>query len=101
GDVARDIGLASAVVGALASSDIPEDAQSAYFHWATIAEAALVLGDRVMLEGAVDRANPLCRKNLWGGARTFGQMRRLLGARPELVGVVDRWYRPPVGLVLP
>lgn len=101
GDDARAIGLASAVVGALASAEIPEDAQSAYFHWATIAEAALVLGDRVMLEGAVDRANPLCRKNLWARARTFGQMRRLLGARPECVGVVDRWYRPPVGLVLP
>jgi adenylate cyclase len=101
GDDARAIGLASAVIGALASAGIPEDPQSAYFHWATIAEAALVLGDVAMLEGAVDRANPLCRKNLWARARTFGQMRRLLGTRPECVDVVEQWYRPPVGLVLP
>ena len=101
GDDARAIGLASAVIGTLASAEIPQDAQSAYFHWATIAEAALVLGKVPTLEEAVDRANPLCRKNLWARARTFGQMRRLLGARPECVGVVERWYRPPVGLVLP
>ena len=100
GDDARAVSLASAVLAEVAGRTVPEEIQAAYFHWATLAEAALVLGDRSVLEGAVERANPLCRGNLWARARTFTQMRRLLGSRPDCADIVERWYRPPVGLVL-
>jgi Adenylate and Guanylate cyclase catalytic domain len=97
---ARATRLASAVAANLKRLGTPADAQAAYFHWATIAEAALVLGDRTMLEEAVASANPLCRTNLWARARTFAQMRRLLRSRPDFTDIVERWYRPSVGLVL-
>jgi adenylate cyclase len=97
---ARATRLASAVVANLNSLSAPAEAQAAYFHWATLAEAALVLGDRRKLEEAVGNANPLCRSNLWARARTVTQMRRLLGSRPDFTDVVERWYRPSVGLVL-
>jgi class 3 adenylate cyclase len=100
GEDARAVELASSVISNVRGLTVPTDAQAAYFHWATLAEAALVLGDRKLLEDAVERANPLCRSNLWARARTFTQMRRLLGSRPDCVDVVERWYRPPVGLVL-
>ena len=80
--------------------NVPEEEEAAYFHWATIAEAALVLGDRSLLQGAVLRANPLCRQNSWARSRTFLQMRRLCFVRPECADIVDSWYRPPVGLLL-
>ena len=92
--------LASAVATNLRRLGAPANEQAAYFHWATIAEAALVLGDQRMLEEAVANANPLCRANLWARARTFAQMRRLLRARPDFTDIVERWYRPSVGLVL-
>jgi len=100
GDDARAVSLASSVAASVGGRTVPVDDQGAYFHWATLAEAALVLGDRRLLEEAVDRANPLCRNNLWARARTFTQMRRLLGSRPDCVDLVERWHRPPVGLVL-
>ena len=94
------IRLASTVATNLERLGVPTDAQAAYFHWATLAEAALVLGDRHRLEDAVANANPLCRTNLWARARTFAQMRRLLRSRAHFTDIVERWYRPPVGLVL-
>ncbi len=97
---ARATELASAVAANLGRLGTPADEQAAYFHWATVCEAALVLGDRRMLEGAVANANPLCRTNLWARARTFAQMRRLLRSRPDFSDLVERWYRPSVGLVL-
>jgi adenylate cyclase len=100
GAEAHAMGLASAVAANLDRLGTPADGQAAYFHWATIAEAALVLGDRRMLEAAVANANPLCRSNLWARARTFAQMRRMLHSRPDCADIVERWYRPPVGLVL-
>jgi class 3 adenylate cyclase len=100
GDDERAVGLASCVAAGVSGLAVPADAQAAYFHWATLAEAALVLGDRRMLEEAVSRANPLCRGNLWARARTFAQMRRLLGVRADCTELVERWYRPAVGLVL-
>lgn len=92
--------LASAVVTNLHRLGAPAENQAAYFHWATIAEAALVLGDREMLGDAVTAANPLCRSNLWARARTFTQMRRLLRTRPDFTDLVEQWHRPSVGLVL-
>jgi class 3 adenylate cyclase len=100
GDDARATRLASAVAANLQTAGAPGDAQAAYFHWATIAEAALVLGDRKMLAEAVANANPLCRTNLWARARTFSQLQRLGRLRVEFSDIVERWYRPPVGLVL-
>jgi class 3 adenylate cyclase len=100
GSDARAIKLASTVAANLERVGTPANEQAAYFHWATIAEAALVLGDPGMLEGAVANANPLCRRNLWARARTFAQMRRLLRSRPEFSDIVERWYRPSVGLIL-
>jgi class 3 adenylate cyclase len=100
GDDAHAVRLASTVASNLARLATPVDAQAAYFHWATIAEAALVLGNREMLEDAVTHANPLSRTNLWARARTFAQMRRSLRSRSELGEIVERWYRPSVGLVL-
>jgi class 3 adenylate cyclase len=97
---ARATELASAVTANLGRLGTPADEQAAYFHWATVAEAALVLGDPRMLESAVANANPLCRTNLWARARTFAQMRRLLRSRPDFSDLVERWYRPSVGLVL-
>jgi class 3 adenylate cyclase len=97
---ARATRLASAVATNLKRLGTPADAQEAYFHWATIAEAALVLGDQEMLHQAVTNANPLCRANLWARARTFAQMRRLGRLRPAFTDIVERWYRPSVGLVL-
>jgi adenylate cyclase len=100
GDDERAVGLASSVAANVSGLAVPADAQAAYFHWATLAEAALVLGDRRVLEEAVSRANPLCRGNLWARARTFSQLRRLLGVRADCAEWVERWYRPAVGLVL-
>jgi len=97
---AHAIRLASAVAANLNSLGAPAESQAAYFHWATLAEAALVLGDLRMLEHAVTNANPLCRSNLWARARTFAQMQRLLRSRPGFTDTVARWYRPSVGLVL-
>lgn len=100
GDDARAIRLAGSVAERVTEHNVPTDAQAAYFHWATRAEAALVLGDRSMLLRAVEGANPLCRENSWARSRTLLQMRRLRGVRPECLDLIERWYRPPVGLVL-
>lgn len=100
GDTERGTRLAGVVVEGLAGTCVPADEQAAYFHWATLAEAALVLNDRDALAQAVARADPLCRRNLWARTRTFAQMRRLVGCRPECAGIVEQWYRPAVGLVL-
>jgi class 3 adenylate cyclase len=101
GDSDRGNRLASDVFNQLVESGVPDDAEAAYLHWATMAEAALVLGNRDTLDKAVANANPLCRQNLWARTRTFSHMRRLKRLRPSCASVVDQWYRPPVALVLP
>lgn len=100
GDDARALRLAASVAAEVTEFNVPNDAEAAYFHWATLAEAALVLGDQSLLQRAVAGANPLCRQNSWARSRTFLQMRRLSGVRPECAPLVEEWYRPPVGLVL-
>jgi len=101
GDVERAIHLAGTVAKRVTEGNVPKEEQAAYFHWATLAEAALVLGDRAMLAGAVAAANPLCRQNSWARSRTFLQMRRLSSLRADCADVIENWYRPPVGLLLP
>jgi class 3 adenylate cyclase len=100
GDVPRAEWLARSVAERVTEQNVPDEEEAAYFHWATLAEAALVLGDRGLLKRAVIRANPLCRQNSWARSRTFLQMCRLSGVRPDFNDVVDSWYRPPVGLWL-
>ena len=100
GDYERALTLAAAVAQRLTTSDVPEDEDGAYFYWATLAEAALVLGDQSGLGRALAGANPLCRRNSWARSRTLLQMRRLAGVRPECAALIEQWYRPPVGLVL-
>lgn len=100
GDHRHALALAATVVQRLNSSEVPRDDDGAYFYWATLAEAALVLGDRAGLKHALALANPLCRRNSWARSRTFVQMRRLAGSRPECAALIEQWYRPPVGLVL-
>ena len=77
GDAQRALRLAGSVARRVTELNVPSEEEAAYFHWATLAEAALVLGDRSLLQGAVLRANPLCRQNSWARSRTFLQMRRL------------------------
>jgi class 3 adenylate cyclase len=100
GDAERAVRLAGAVVERVTEFNVPDEEQSAYFHWATLAEAALVRGDRAALARAVAGANPLCRRNSWARSRTLLQMRRLSGVRAECADLIETWYRPPVGLVL-
>ncbi len=100
GDAQRAGHLAGTVVKRVTEFNVPQDEEAAYFHWATMAEAALVLGERTLLTRAVAAANPLCRQNSWARSRTLLQMRRLIGLRPECADIIESWYRPPVGLVL-
>ena len=100
GDTGRALTLAAAVVQRLTTSAVPRDENGAYFHWATLAEAAQVLGDQATLKRALAEANLLCRRNSWARSRTLLQMRRLAGMRPECAALIEQWYRPPVGLVL-
>jgi class 3 adenylate cyclase len=100
GDHERALTLAAAVAQRLSTSDVPKDEDGAYFYWATLAEAALVLGDQASLRHALVGANPLCRRNSWARSRTMLQMRRLASVRPECAALIEQWYRPPVGLVL-
>jgi class 3 adenylate cyclase len=100
GDASRALSLASSVTRRVTERNVPDAEEAAYFHWATLAEAALVLGDRALLQGAVLRANPLCRQNSWARSRTFLQMRRLSFLRAECADIVESWYRPPVGLLI-
>ena len=100
GDTARALTLAAAVAQQLTGTDVPKDEDAAYFHWATLAEAALVLDDRATLARALAGANPLCRRNSWARSRTLLQMRRIAELRPDCVSLIERWYRPAVGLVL-
>jgi hypothetical protein len=92
--------LARSVLATLGRNTVPADHQAAYFHWATLAEAAVVLKDRAVLERAVGEANVLCRINLWARTRTFAQLRRLQPLRPDCADLIERWYRPAIGLVL-
>jgi class 3 adenylate cyclase/tetratricopeptide (TPR) repeat protein len=101
GDAPRALRLAGSVARRVTEFNEPDEEEAAYFHWATLAEAALVLGDRALLQGAVLRANPLCRQNSWARSRTFLQMRRLCSVRPECADIIDGWYRPSVGLLVP
>ncbi len=100
GDTERALTLAAAVARQLTRADVPQDEDGAYFHWATLAEAALVLDDQATLARALARANPLCRRNSWARSRTLLQMRRIAGLRPECIALIEQWYRPAVGLVL-
>ena len=100
GDVERAVVLAGSVAERVTEFNVPSDEQAAYFHWATLAEAALVRGDRALLERAVAGANPLCRQNSWARSRTLLQMRRLSAVRAECTDIIENWYLPPVGLVL-
>jgi class 3 adenylate cyclase len=100
GDRERALTLAAAVTQQLSTTDVPADEDGAYFYWATLAEAALVLGDQASLGRALAAANPLCRRNAWARSRTWLQMRRLAGMRPDCAALIEQWYRPPVGLVL-
>lgn len=100
GDTERALALAAAVAQRLTASEVPKDEDSAYFHWATLAEAALVLGDQAALRRAIAGANPLCRRNSWARSRTLLQMRRLAGMRRDCAALIEQWYRPAVGLVL-
>ena len=100
GDEDRALRLAAAVVHQLRSAQVPGDEQGAYFYWATLAEAALVLGDHAGFERARSAADPMCRRNAWARSRTVQQMLRLGTLRPECAALVKQWYRPPVGLVL-
>jgi class 3 adenylate cyclase len=100
GDRERALSLATVVTQRLGASEVPEDENGAYFYWATLAEAALVLGDRASLGRALAAANPLCRRNAWARSRTWLQMRRLAAVRPDCAALIEQWYRPPVGLVL-
>lgn len=100
GDAPRAERLAHEVVARITTLDAPEQEEAAYFHWATLAEAALVLGERELLAQAVIRATPLCPQNSWARSRTFLQLRQLRSARPDCADLIDGWYRPPVGLLL-
>jgi class 3 adenylate cyclase len=100
GDLERACSLATAVVRQLSASGVPQDEEHAYFHWATFAEAALVLGDQAGFRRALAGANPLCRRNAWARSRTLLQMRRLAPMRPDCAALIEQWYRPSVGLVL-
>jgi class 3 adenylate cyclase len=100
GDHERALALAGAVTQQLTASEVPTNEDGAYFHWATLAEAAVVLGDQDMLNQALCAASPLCRRNSWARSRTLLQMRRLTGVRPECADLIEQWYRPPIGLVL-
>lgn len=100
GDHDRALSLAAAVAERLAASEVPADEDGAYFYWATVAEAALVLGDQASLRLALAGAEPWCRRNSWARSRTLLQMRRLAGMRPECAALIEQWYRPPVALVV-
>jgi hypothetical protein len=97
----RAMRLATTVAHDLARLDVPADPEAAYFYWATVAEAALVLGHKSALSAAVDAANQLCRRNLWARTRTFSQMRRLLPLRSDCRDIILRWHVPAMGFVLP
>jgi class 3 adenylate cyclase/tetratricopeptide (TPR) repeat protein len=100
GDAPRALRLARSVAERVTDLNVPDQEEAAYFHWATLAEAALVLGDRALFQCALIRANPLCLQNSWARSRTFLQMRRLCFLRPGFADLVGAWYRPAVGLLV-
>jgi len=65
GDAPRALRLARSVAERVTDLNVPDQEEAAYFHWATLAEAALVLGDRALFQCALIRANPLCLQNSW------------------------------------
>ena len=101
GNESRAMQLATSVVRDLATVKVPADPEAAYFYWATVAEAALVLRDESGLSAAVDAANTVCRRNLWARTRTISQMRRLLPLRSDCREIILRWHVPAVGFVFP
>ncbi len=101
GEEARATRFAAGVATDLARRAIPGDEEGAYFHWAMVAESALVLGDTSALSAALDAANAFCRRNLWARTRTLAQMRRLLPLRADCTDILRRWHVPAVGFVLP
>ena len=100
GDRERALSMATAVMEQLTPTLVPRDDEGAYFYWATLAEAALVLDDPIVFERARLGAEPHCRRNSWARSRTVQQMRRLTTLRPGCESQIEQWYRPPVGLVL-
>jgi class 3 adenylate cyclase len=101
GHETRATRLAAAGLAELARLPVPADPEAAYFHWAMVAEAALVMRDKSALSQGVAAANTFCRRNLWARTRTFAQMRRLLHLRDDCVDILDRWHLPAVGFVWP
>jgi class 3 adenylate cyclase len=99
GNDARARVLADAVRKSLAAGGVPGDEESAYFYWATAAEAAFVLDDGRAVREAIAQANRLCRRNLWARTRTFAQIRRLSDIRPNCVQALGSWHLPSVGLL--
>jgi len=93
--------LAASVLEALAQLPVPADEEASYYHWAMLAEAALIVHDKPVLGDAVTAANAYCRRNLWARTRTFAQMRRLLYLRSDCSEILARWHLPAVGFVLP
>jgi len=101
GDEQRATRLAASVLADLARLSVPTDRESAYFHWAMLAEVALIMSDRPALSAAVGAANQFCRRNLWARTRSFAQMRRLVPLRGDCADILDRWHLPAVGFVCP
>ena len=99
GRESQAIRIAAGVASDLARLDVPADPEAAYFHWAMVAEAALVLRDKVSLGSAVDAANAVCRRNLWARTRTLAQMRRLLPLRSDCADTLSHWHVPALGFV--
>jgi hypothetical protein len=99
GDDARARVLAGAVRNSLAGVGVPGDEESAYFYWATAAEAALVLDEERAVKEAIAQANRLCRRNLWARTRTFAQIKRLSDIRPNCDRALGDWHLPSVGLL--
>jgi class 3 adenylate cyclase len=70
-----------------------------YFHWATLGEAAVVLGDAELFRRALFESNQLERGNLWVRARTYTQLARLIEVRPGLREYIEQWHRPQIAFL--
>jgi class 3 adenylate cyclase len=92
--------LAKEILPRLTAAPAPQSSRTdRYFHWATLAEAALLLHDVELFRHALTEARGLERRNLWIRARTHNQFLRLIEIRPEFAALIERWHRPSVGLL--
>jgi class 3 adenylate cyclase/tetratricopeptide (TPR) repeat protein len=71
-----------------------------YFHWATLAETAVVLIDTELFSRAMARAEELERGNLWARARTYTQLAKLANVRPTMRRAIEQWHRPQVAVLV-